>query len=115
MPLFGSELPCARESPAAAAILRHKGRLSSSEVTAAVEDSELEPLDRAVGRDEVVGMEDGVVEEWAEFAFGNVVDRDGPAGLFGSTVPGCMPPLPGAVGRDRFVGFGEGVLMTDAG
>ena len=80
-----------------------------------MEDPELEPLDKAAGRDEVVGMEDGVVEEWAVVAFGNVVDRDGPAGLFGSTVPGCMPPPPGAVGRDRFVGLGEGVLMTKAG
>lgn len=79
-----------------------------------VEDSELEPLDRAAGRDEVVGMAE-VVEEWAEVAFGNVVDRDGPVGLVGSTIPGCMPPRPGAVGRDRFVGFGEGAMMTEAG
>lgn len=80
-----------------------------------VEDSELEPLDKAAGRDEVVGMADEVVEEWAEVAFGNVVDRDGPVGLFGSTIPGCMPPPPGAVGRDRFVGFWEGVMTTEAG
>ena len=78
-----------------------------------MDDSELEPLDRAAGRDEVVGMEDGVTEDWEEVAFGNVVDRDGPAGLFGSTIPGFMPPPPGAVGKDRFVGFGEGILMTD--
>ena len=104
-------VPCARASPAAAAILRHRGRLSSSEVTVAMGDSELEPLDRAVGRDGVVGMEDRV----AEVAFGNVVDRDGPAGVFGSIVPGCMPPPPGAVGNDRLVEFGEGVLMTDDG
>lgn len=108
-----SELPCARGSPAAAAILRHKGRLSSSEATAAMADSELEPLDRAAGRDDVVGMEEGVVEE--EAAFGNVTDRGGPAVLFGSTIPGCIPPPPGAGGRDRFVGFGEGVLVTDFG
>ena len=85
--------------------------MSSSEVIAVTEDSELKPLDRADGRDEVVGMEDGV----AEVAFGNVVDRGGPAGVFGSTVPGCIPPPPGAVGKDRLVGFGEGVLMAEAG
>ena len=106
-----SELPCARESPAAAAILRHRGRLSSSEETGVVADSEPNLLDRADGREEVVGMDDGVVE----VAFGNVVDRGGPVGVFGSTVPGCIPPPPGAVGKDRLVGFGEGVLMANTG
>ena len=96
---FESELPCARGSPAAAAILRHRGRLSSSEVTAVVYGSELGPLDRADGRDEVVGMEGGA----EAVAFGNVVDRGGPVGVFGSTDPGCIPPPPGAVGKDLLV------------
>ncbi len=76
-----------------------------------MEDSEPNLLDRADGREEVVGMEDGV----AEVAFGNVVDRGGPAVVFGSTVPGCIPPPPGAVGKDLLAGFGEGALMADAG
>ena len=74
-------------------------------------DSEPNLLDRADGAEEVVGIEDGVVE----VAFGNVVDRGGPVGVFGSTVPGCIPPPPGAVGKDRLVGFGEGVLMANTG